>query len=60
MLEHAFRFVGNVIFHVGVTNWRSQRAMEKIGGIRTGARPDAAGNDSYSFRITKPDFDLQD
>jgi len=34
MLDHAFRFVGTVIFLVGETNLRSQRAMEKIGGVR--------------------------
>ena len=34
MLDHAFRFVDTVIFMVGETNWRSQRAMEKIGGVR--------------------------
>jgi RimJ/RimL family protein N-acetyltransferase len=34
MLEHAFTFVDTVVFWVGETNWRSQRAMEKIGGVR--------------------------
>ncbi len=34
MLAHAFQFVDTAIFMVGKTNWRSQRAMEKIGGIR--------------------------
>ena len=34
MLTHAFQFVDTVIFMVGETNWRSQRAMEKIGGIK--------------------------
>ncbi len=34
MLDHAFTFVKTVIFWVGETNWRSQRAVEKIGGIR--------------------------
>lgn len=34
MLEHAFGFVDTVVFWVGETNWRSQRAMEKIGGVR--------------------------
>ena len=34
MLTHAFGFVDTVIFMVGETNWRSQRAMEKIGGIK--------------------------
>lgn len=31
MLAHAFRFVDRVWFHVGVQNFRSQRAMEKVG-----------------------------
>ena len=33
MLDHAFRFVERVTFEVGVDNWRSRRAMEKLGGI---------------------------
>ena len=31
MLEHAFRFVGRVLFVVGEKNFRSQKALEKIG-----------------------------
>jgi RimJ/RimL family protein N-acetyltransferase len=31
MLQHAFRYVETVWFHVGEQNKRSQRAMEKIG-----------------------------
>jgi RimJ/RimL family protein N-acetyltransferase len=31
MLEHAFRFVPRVVFVVGETNFRSQKALEKIG-----------------------------
>jgi RimJ/RimL family protein N-acetyltransferase len=31
MLEHAFKFVDRVWFHVAVTNFRSQRAMENVG-----------------------------
>jgi RimJ/RimL family protein N-acetyltransferase len=34
MLAHAFIFVDTVIFWVGESNGRSQRAMEKIGGKR--------------------------
>ncbi|MBX9710447.1 MAG: GNAT family N-acetyltransferase [Xanthobacteraceae bacterium] len=34
MLDHAFTFVDTVIFWVGETNWRSQRAVEKIGGVK--------------------------
>jgi RimJ/RimL family protein N-acetyltransferase len=32
MLGHALRFVERVDFRVGEENWRSRRAMEKIGG----------------------------
>lgn len=34
MLDHAFTLVDTVIFWVGETNWRSQRAMTKIGGVK--------------------------
>jgi RimJ/RimL family protein N-acetyltransferase len=36
MLEHAFQFVDRVIFHVGVDNLRSRRAMEKLGAVHIG------------------------
>jgi RimJ/RimL family protein N-acetyltransferase len=36
MLAHAFKFVENVVFYVGENNIRSQKATEKIGGIRSG------------------------
>jgi RimJ/RimL family protein N-acetyltransferase len=36
LLNHAFRFVSAVIFHVGENNTRSRRAMEKIGGVLCG------------------------
>src|SRR5438874_6094132 len=52
MLRHAFRFVGNVVFLVGPQNWRSQRAMEKIGGVRVGTRRDGGGRESVVFQIT--------
>ena len=31
MLDHAFRFVENVIFHIGANNIRSQKAIERLG-----------------------------
>jgi hypothetical protein len=34
IIEHAFNFVDTVVFGVGESNRRSQRAMEKIGGLR--------------------------
>lgn len=36
MLDHAFTFVDRVIFLVGENNIRSQKAMERIGGVRSG------------------------
>jgi RimJ/RimL family protein N-acetyltransferase len=38
MLDHAFQLVDSVIFVIGSTNLRSQRAVEKIGGVRIGRR----------------------
>jgi RimJ/RimL family protein N-acetyltransferase len=56
MLEHAFRFVRSVVFLVGPENYRSQKAVEKIGGVRDGTRPNAVGRDSVLFRVNGPDF----
>jgi N-acetyltransferase len=56
MLRHAFRFVRRVVFLVGPMNYRSQRAMEKIGGVRDGSRVDATGRESVVFRIDASDF----
>ncbi|GAC1499866.1 MAG: GNAT family protein [Steroidobacteraceae bacterium] len=36
MLDHAFRFVDRVTFHVGVNNLRSRKAMEKLGAVLIG------------------------
>jgi len=52
MLRHAFQFVQRVIFLVGPQNLRSQRALEKIGAVRMGSRPDADGRDSFVYQIT--------
>lgn len=34
MLNHAFNYVNTVAFYVGANNIRSQKAMERIGGIK--------------------------
>ena len=34
MIEHAFRFVDSVIFHVGTNNIRSQKAIERLGAFK--------------------------
>ncbi len=56
MLQHAFRFVNCVVFLVGLQNLRSQRAVEKIGGVRVGWRPDGGGRNSYVYQITASTF----
>jgi RimJ/RimL family protein N-acetyltransferase len=56
MLRHAFRFVQSVIFKVGPQNWRSQRAVEKIGGVRVGAVHDETGRESVVFQLTVAKF----
>lgn len=33
MLDHAFKFVESVVFLIGPTNFRSRKAVEKIGGV---------------------------
>jgi RimJ/RimL family protein N-acetyltransferase len=51
MLWHAFKFVNRVVFLVGPRNLRSQRTLEKIGGVLVGSRPDASGRDSFVYQI---------
>lgn len=56
LLRHAFQFVDTVVFLVGMENMRSQRAMEKIGGIRAGTRVDNFGYERLLVRITAATF----
>ena len=56
MLRHAFRFVNSVVFLVGPQNLRSQKALEKIGGVRAGSRRDGSGRDSVVYQITASTF----
>jgi len=51
MLDHAFKFVENVIFLVGENNIRSQKAMEKIGAIRNGLVKKTYGNRPPSLNV---------
>ena len=56
MLEHAFRSVGRVVFLIDPANYRSQRAVEKLGASRTGMRADASGRPSLVFQITASEW----
>jgi N-acetyltransferase len=57
MLRHAFRFVKRVVFLVGPQNLRSQKAVEKLGGVRDGWRVDAAGRDAFLYVIRAEDWE---
>jgi len=58
MLQHAFQFVDRVIFIVGATNIRSQKAILKIGGVLTDRREvqqlHGQPSESVVFEITNP------
>lgn len=56
MLRHAFKFVKTVVFLVGPQNFRSQKAVEKISGVRAGSRYDASGRESFAYEITANTF----
>ena len=51
MLDHAFRFVENVVFFVGQDNVRSRRATEKIGAIESGMVKKVYGNRPASLNV---------
>jgi N-acetyltransferase len=51
MLDYIFQFVDKVYFHVGASNVRSQIAMERVGGIKTGEQEVA-----YFGEATKLNF----
>ena len=51
MLDHAFKFVENVIFYVGEKNIRSQKATEGIGASRNGLMKRAYGNHPPALNV---------
>ncbi|MFD0597113.1 GNAT family N-acetyltransferase [Catellatospora coxensis] len=56
MLRHAFAYVDTVVFLVGPSNLRSQRAVQKIGGVPAGTRLDGSGSLSLVYRIESRDW----
>ena len=52
MLRHAFTFVDHVVFLIGPENWRSRRAIEKIGGVLVASRLNSAGLACVAYQIT--------
>lgn len=52
MLNHAFKYVNSIVFLIGPQNFRSRRAIEKIGATVVGERQDGGGRISLVYRIT--------
>jgi RimJ/RimL family protein N-acetyltransferase len=57
MLEHAFKFVDNVVFVIGVQNLRSQKAVEKLGAVRAGTTVDGGGADCFVYRLSAKEWE---
>lgn len=55
MTGYAFQFVDACVFHVGEENWRSQKAVEKIGARRT-AEINNMTSSRLVFRLGKGEF----
>lgn len=58
MLEHAFRSAGVVWFHIGRTNWRSRKAVEKIGArLSHESTKELSGVvHEYAFYLIRPEM----
>lgn len=60
MLNHAFKFVDTVIFHIGSNNIRSQKAIEKLGAKKIGEiEMEYSGEEqqlNYVYQITKEEW----
>ena len=56
MLRHALGFVNHVVLLVGPKNFRSRRAVEKIGGVEIGTRVDGNGGESVVYDIDAERF----
>lgn len=54
MITHALKFFDTILFPVDESNYRSQKAMEKIGGIKTGQfqKPKQDGSQRIVFIYT--------
>jgi len=65
MLNHAFKFVNRVTFQVGRDNWRSRKAMEKLGGVYIGEEivayvPGEQANSNVIYKIDSSDWSAKE
>lgn len=60
MMQQAFQFVDNVIFHIGANNIRSQKAIEKLGAVKIAEEEiNYFGEDpnlNFIYQINKSEF----
>ncbi|WP_241559095.1 GNAT family N-acetyltransferase [Chitinophaga barathri] len=60
MLAHAFEEMDTVIFHIGADNIRSQKAIEKLGAVKTGEVEEAYYGEpaclNFVYQIRKADW----
>jgi RimJ/RimL family protein N-acetyltransferase len=49
--EQVFRKFFRVIFVIGTQNFRSQKAVEKLGAVRVGSTVDSGGADCFVYRL---------
>ena len=56
MLEHAFTAVDHVVFIIGPENWRSRRAVEKIGGVLQRTDADVRGRERVVYMLTRDQY----
>lgn len=63
MLNHAFRFVARVYFHIGAVNMRSQKAIERLGAEKVGEQEvtyyGETPKTNFVYCITKTDWEKQ-
>lgn len=60
MMDHAFKYVENIFFHIGAVNIRSQKAIERLGAEKIAEEEIAYfGEESklnFVYRITKSNW----
>lgn len=60
MINYAFEYVDEVIFHVGDTNFRSQKAVEKLGALKMSEEARSFSNGpiaiNFIYKISKADW----
>src|SRR5215472_11565352 len=56
MVRHAFKSVKTVAFSAGVENWRSRRAIEKLGARMVGTETNANGGQSVVYHLTAASY----